>query len=136
MRAILVFGLILAFFSLPVPAAKDSQAFALTVPSDARIGDIQLRKGRRIHVTWTRTSGSLVQLTITTPDKKTITVTALMKDEKHKGAGTETYVVNSVEYLKALQTEKASFIIQDLPGAINRVVFEAFRYFLSAVGLG
>src|SRR5271169_3090985 len=67
-------GLLFAVSSLPLlAAAKNSQAF--DQPFDVRVGEVQMPQGHR-GVTWTDASGSKVQLTIKTEDKKTITVPA------------------------------------------------------------
>ncbi len=110
MKPILGLGLLLALFSLPLLAAKNSYVFEL--PFDVRVGDVQLPQGLCV-VTWTETSGSQVQLTIKTKNNKTTTIPARMIQEKQSEARVETTVVNGVKYLKELQTKEARFIIQD-----------------------
>jgi len=68
MKRILGLGLFLALLSLPLLAAKNSETFLL--PSEGRVGDSTLPEGH-CNVTWTDVSGSQVQLTIKTEDKKT-----------------------------------------------------------------
>ena len=111
MKAILRLSLILALFCLPALPARNSREFSLPLTSDVRVGDTQLPKGNA-HVTWTETSGSVVQLTITAQNKKTVTVPARMIEEKHRVAGSVTSLVNGIEYLKELQSTKARFVIQ------------------------
>ncbi len=110
MKRILGIVLLLAFFSLPLLAAKNSQEFSL--PSNVRVGDAQLPEGRCV-VTWTEASGSQVQLTIKTMDKKTVTVPARVVDEKRQNVRVLTFVADGVTYLKELQTKNTRFIIKD-----------------------
>jgi hypothetical protein len=51
-------------------------------------------------------------LSITTDDKKTVTVPALMVVEKEDRAGAVTSVVNGVTYLVELRTRNAKFIFE------------------------
>ena len=73
MKRILGLGLFLALSYLPLLAAKNSETFLL--PSEVRVGDTTLPEGH-CNVTWTDASGSQVQLTIKTEDKKTINIPA------------------------------------------------------------
>ncbi len=109
MKRILGLGLLLALFSLPLLAGKNSQAFGL--PPGVRVGDIELPQ--YCEVTWIQTSGSQVQLTINTKDNKTITVPARVIQEKRSEVRALYTVVNGVRRLKELQTKEARFIIQD-----------------------
>ncbi len=109
MKRVLGFGLVLALFSLPLFAAKNSHVF--TLPSGSRIGDVQLPAD--CLVTWTEASGSRVQLTIKTKDNKTITVPARVVQEKRSEARALTSVENGVRRVKEFQTKEARFIIQD-----------------------
>lgn len=114
MKHILGLGLLLALFSPPLLAAKNSEAFLLT--SDVRVGDVQLPAGHW-DVTWTETSGSQVQLTIKTEgkDKKTITIPARVIQGKQSGAAVLTSEINGVRCLRGIQTKEAQFIILDAP---------------------
>ena len=110
MKRILGLSLLLALFSLPLLAAKNSQVFTLS--SDVRVGDTQLPRGHW-YVTWTEPTASVVQLTIKTEDKtKTVTVPARIIEEKQSEPGVGTSVVNGVTYVQELHTTKARFIIQ------------------------
>jgi hypothetical protein len=71
MRRILGFALLFILSSVTLMAAKNSQTFYLS--SDVRAGSVQLPRGI-CEVTWSTPSGSRVQLTIKTDDKKTVTV--------------------------------------------------------------
>jgi len=73
MKRILELGLLLVLSSVPLFGAKNSYVFLL--PADVHVGNVQLLKGH-CSVTWSETSGSEVQLTIKTEDKKTITIAA------------------------------------------------------------
>src|SRR5271170_144562 len=91
------------FSSLPLLAAKNSQTFVL--PTDVRIGDVQLPQGQ-CNVTWTEASGSQVQLTIKTEDKKTVTIPARIVEVKLPEAGVTTIVDKGVSYLQDFHTTK------------------------------
>lgn len=111
MKRILGLGLFLALFSLPLIAAKNSETFLL--PSEVRVGNATLPEGH-CTITWTEASGSQVQLTIKTADKKTITIPARVEG-KQLGGEVETAVSNGVTYLLAFHSRNATFIIQDAP---------------------
>ena len=64
-------------------------------------------------VTWNTTSGSQVQLTIKTEDRKTVTVPARMVEGKQDGAGMVTDVVDGVTYLVELRTKNVTFIFDN-----------------------
>ncbi|HXJ86883.1 MAG TPA: hypothetical protein VMS18_08720 [Candidatus Binatia bacterium] len=116
MKRILGLGLFLVVVSLPLLAAKNSQTFLL--PSKVRVGDSTLPEGH-CDVSWTDASGSQVQLTIKTEDKKTVTIPARVVEGKQLGGGVETVVSNGVTYLLAFHTAKATFVIQDPPKNLN-----------------
>jgi phenolic acid decarboxylase len=110
MRRILGFALLFILSSVTLMAAKNSQTFYLS--SDVRAGDVQLPRGI-CEVTWSTPSGSRVQLTIKTDDKKTVTVPALMVEGKEDRAGAVTSVVNGVTYLVEIHTRNAKFVIEN-----------------------
>src|ERR1700758_3715607 len=110
MRRILGFALLFILSSVTLMAAKNSQTFYLS--SDVRAGNVQLPRGI-CEVTWSTTSGSRVQLTIKTDDKKTVTVPALMVEEKGDRAGVVTSVVNGITYLVEFHTRDAKFIFEN-----------------------
>ena len=112
MKRILGFAMLLALFSLPLLAAKNSQTFLL--PSDVRVGDVQLPQGY-CQVSWTQPSGSEVQLTFKAQNKKTATVAARMVEGKQGNVGVETFVVDGVTYLGQLQTKQARFVVRETP---------------------
>ena len=117
MKRILGVGLLMALFCLPLVAAKNSQAFLL--PPNVRVGDTQLPEGR-YDVTWTEPSGSQVQLTFKTEDKKkTITVPATLVQEAQSKAGMQTVFVNGVLYLQEVHTTKVKFVIQGAPNEVK-----------------
>jgi hypothetical protein len=110
MRRILGFALLFILSSVTLMAAKNSQTFYLS--SDVRAGNVQLPRGI-CEVAWSTTSGSRVQLTIKTDDKKTVTVPALMVEGKEDRAGVITSVVNGVTYLVELHTRNAKFVFEN-----------------------
>ena len=110
MRRPLGFALLFVLSSVTLMAAKNSQTFYLS--SDVRAGNVQLPRGI-CEVTWSTTSGSRVQLTIKTDDKKTVTVPALMVEGKEDRAGVVTSVVNGVTYLVELHTRNGKFVFEN-----------------------
>ena len=112
MRRMLGFALLIILSSVTLVAAKNSQTFYLS--SDVRVGNVQIPRGI-CEVTWITTSGSRVQLTIKTDDKKTVTVPALMVEGKGKEdrAGVVTSVVNGVTYLVEIHTRNAKFVFEN-----------------------
>lgn len=114
MQRILGITFLLALFSLPLFAAKNSQDFVL--PSDVRIGNAQLPEGH-CSVSWTQPSGSEVQLTIKAEDqKKTITISARVIEGKQASVGVQTLVSEGVRYVTEFDTKSARFIVQDSSG--------------------
>jgi hypothetical protein len=103
MKRLLGSGLLLVLSSAPLFGAKSSQVFLLT--ADVRVGNVQLPKGC-CSVIWSETSGSKVQLTITTEDKKTITIDAREVEGKQSYIGAETFIANGIRYLEGFDTAK------------------------------
>ena len=110
MRRIPGFALLFILSSVTLVAAKNSQTFYLS--SDVRASNVELPRGI-CEVTWSTTSGSRVQLTIKTDDKKTVTVPALVVEGKEDRAGVVTSVVNGVTYLVELHTRNAKFVFEN-----------------------
>ena len=110
MRRIVGFALLFILSSVTLMAAKNSQTFYLS--SDVRAGNVQLPRGI-CEVTWITTSGSRVQLTIKTDDKKTVTVPALMVEGKEDRAGVVISVVKGVTYLVEIHTRNAKFVFEN-----------------------
>jgi hypothetical protein len=110
MRRILGFALLFILSSVTLMAAKNSQTFYLS--SDVRAGNVQLPRGI-CEVTWITTSGSRVQLTIKTDDKKTVTVPAHMVEGREDRPGVVTSVVHGVTHLVELHTRNAKFVFEN-----------------------
>lgn len=110
MKRILGIALLFMLSSVALMAAKNSQTFYLS--ADVRAGSVQLPRGI-CEVTWSAPSGSQVQLTIKTEDKKTVTVPAQMVQGKQDRTGTVTNVVDGVTYLVELHTKNAKFIFDN-----------------------
>lgn len=108
--------LLLASCSLPLAAAKNSQAFALT--TEARVGDVQIPQGQYT-VSWTDPSGTQVQLTLKADGKKPITIPARLIVERHSEAGVTTFNENGVTYLQDFHTTKQTFILSGAPAATS-----------------
>ena len=114
MKRMLGFALLFILSSVTLMAAKNSQTFYLS--SDVRAGNVQLPRGI-CEATWGTTSGSRVQLTIKTDDKKTVTVPALMVEGKENRAGVVTSIVNGVTYLVELHTRNAKLVFENSAAA-------------------
>ena len=112
MKSVLGFGLLLVLSSVPLFGAKNSYVFLL--PADVRVGNVQLPKGH-CSVTWSQTSGSKVQLTIKTEDKKTITIDAREVEGKPGNIGVVTFVDNGITYLEEIDTANTRFVVQNPP---------------------
>ncbi len=112
MNRILGLGLLLALFCLPLVAAE-----VFSLASDVRIGDVLLPQGR-CEVTWTKISGSQVQLTIESKDRK-LTIPARVIQGKYDRVAALTFSVSGVTYLQGFQTKKVRFIVQDPPNDIK-----------------
>lgn len=110
MKRILAVAIFFMLSSVALMAAKNSQTFNLS--TDVRAGNVQLPPGMCV-VTWNTTSGSQVQLTIKTEDKKIVTVPARMVEGKQDEVGTVTNVVDGVTYLVELHTKNAKFIFDN-----------------------
>ena len=114
MKCTLGLVLLLICFSLPALAAKNSQGFLL--PTDVRIGDIQIPHGP-CNVTWTEPSGSQILLTIKTEGREPITLPARMVEVRHTKSGITTFVDNGVTYIQDFHTADHTFILIGTPGA-------------------
>jgi hypothetical protein len=116
MKRILVLALLFVLSSAALIAAKNSQTFYLS--SDVRVGNVQLPRGI-CEVTWSTSSGSQVQLTIKSENKKTVTVPARMVEGRQSETGTVTSVVSGVTFLNELHTRDAKFILENGPEALK-----------------
>ena len=110
MRRILGLAFFFVLSSLGLIAAENSQTFYLS--SDVWAGNVHLPRGI-CEVTWSPPSGSRVQLTIKTDDKKTVTISARMVEEKQERTGVVTSVVRGITYLDEIHTWNAKFIFQN-----------------------
>jgi hypothetical protein len=113
MKRILGLTLLFILSSVTLSAAKNSRTFYL--PSDVRAGGVLLPRGI-CEVTWSVPTGSLVQLTIKTDDRRTVTVPARMVEGKQETTGAVTSVVNGITYLDELHTDDAKFIFENANG--------------------
>lgn len=109
MKRFLGFALLLTLIATPLLAkTKNSHTYLLT--SDTKVGDTQLPQGR-YDVSWSEAKGSEVQLSIKTPDKKTITVPAHVVKNNENNFGVETSVSNGVTTLKEFYTPTSRFVV-------------------------
>ena len=109
MNRFLKYALLLAAFSLPALAAKNSQTVTLTDPVE--VGSTQLPAGN-YKVTWTGT-GSNVQVTIAEKGKTSVTVPAKLVDAKNGHVALQTGTVGGVRVLQAIQLDSASLVFGD-----------------------
>jgi hypothetical protein len=114
MKRILGLALLFVLSSVALSAAKNSRTFYLS--SDVRAGGILLPRGI-CEVSWGVPAGSLVQLTIKTDDRRTVTVSARMVEGKQERTGAVTSTVNGITYLNELHTDNAKFIFENTNGA-------------------
>ena len=113
MKRLVLLVVVMASLAVPAMAASNSQVFAL--PYSVRLGDVQL-PGGRCEVTWAEASGSQVQLTIKTSDKKTVTVPARVTPEpKTTYIAPVTSEVDGVRHLKGFRTKEATIAIEGSP---------------------
>ena len=114
MKRIFGLALLVLSFTYPAIAAKNSQD--ITIADDLRVGDSVLPAG---HYTfsWTKSSGSEMQLTLKSERQKSVTVPAHMVHEKHASTGLETAVVNGVTYLQQVHTRSETFTLNGAPNA-------------------
>ena len=108
MKRLILLGIVMAALCLPVFAAKNSEVF--TLAWSVKLGETELPAGR-CQVTWTAESGSQVQLTIKTSDKKSITVPATLVEGKGAYTAPLTTVVDGVRQLKGFRTKDATITI-------------------------
>ena len=102
MKHVTAFVVLLAWFSLPVMAAKNSQD--LLLPWDTRVGDQQIAPGP-CKITWTEPAGDQVQVTIKFGGNRTLTLPASVAPATTPYVGAMTKVTDGVRYLKGFQTK-------------------------------
>lgn len=110
MIRVLGLALLSTLFSACLLAAQDSQTFYLATA--VRAGNIELPRGI-CEATWNAASGSRVKLTITTDDKRKVTVPARMIEGKQDQTGAVTSVLHGITYMQELHTKNAKFIFQN-----------------------
>jgi hypothetical protein len=114
MKRLVLLGVLMTALSSPLLAAKNSEKFDL--PWNVVLDGVQVPAGQ-CEVTWTETSGTDVQLTIKTADKKTVTVRAIAVEGEAEHTGPVTSVVDGVRHLKGFRTKNSSFTIEAEPAA-------------------
>lgn len=110
MKRILGLAILAMMLSLTTAAAQNSQTFYL--PTAVQAGNAKLPRGI-CEVTWSRSSGSRVQLNIETEDQKTVKVLARVVEGNQGRTGVVTSVVDGVTYLQELHTNNATFILRN-----------------------
>lgn len=107
MKRFFGFAIILAMFSVPAFAAKNSDTVSL--PNSVKVGSTQLPAGD-YKLTWTGT-GSNVEMTLAQKGKATVTVPAKVVEAKNGHVGLTTNTVNGVEVLETIQLNKLDLVI-------------------------
>jgi opacity protein-like surface antigen len=108
MKRFFICALMLALFTAPAFAAKNSQS--LNISNDVTVGSTQLPAGE-YKVSWTGTATD-VQVTISRSGKTPVTVPAKLVETKHSQNG---YTINrqgGVDLLETLQLNKVSLLLQ------------------------
>jgi hypothetical protein len=100
--------LLLALFSLPALAAKNTQTLNFSAP--VTVGSTQLTAGD-YKVSWTG-SGSSVQVTLARGGKTVATVPAKLVEEKDSVNGITTSTQGGVGYLQVIRVGNISLILQ------------------------
>jgi hypothetical protein len=109
MKLVPTIALLVAVSALPLLASSNSAEFSL--PSDVKIGDVQLAEGH-CKVTWTAPVGSQTQLTIKMDNQKTVTIPAQVVEAKQGSPSVQTFVANGVRYVSEFDTKNARLIVQ------------------------
>jgi len=106
MKRFFGFALLLALFTAPAFASKNSQS--VNIPSDVKVGSTQLLAGD-YRVTWTG-SGSDVQVILAKDGKTLVTVPARVVTEKSDHNGITTNSQGGVDLLQAIQLHKITLV--------------------------
>jgi hypothetical protein len=111
MKRFFGFALIVALFSIPALAIKNSEN--VTLPGAVKVGSTQLPAGE-YKASWTGT-GSSVQVTLTRNGKTVVTVPAKLVEEKHGLNGVTTSTQGGVDFLQTIQLNHVSLVLESAP---------------------
>jgi hypothetical protein len=106
MKRFFGFALIVALFSIPAIAAKNSQTMSFAAA--VKVGSTQIPAGS-YKVSWTGTAPS-VQVTIAQNGKTLVTVPAKLTPAKNGHVGMSTNTVGGVDILQSIQLDKFSLV--------------------------
>jgi len=107
MKRFFGFALLLALFSVPAFAAKNSDT--VRIPSKVTVGTTQIPAGS-YKLTWTG-SGPDVQLTLARDRKTLVTVPAKVVAEKNDSNSVVTNTESGTEVLRAIHLSKLSLVL-------------------------
>jgi hypothetical protein len=107
MKRFFSYALIVAAFSVPALAAKNSQS--ITLDNAVKVGATQLSAGD-YKVTWTGTAPN-VQVTIAAKGKTSVTVPATVVDAKNGHVALQMNSVNGVEVLQGIQLSNVTLTL-------------------------
>jgi hypothetical protein len=110
MRRVFAIAVLACLFAVPALASRHSAA--LRMPDTVRVGDKKIPLGD-YEVSWSDSSEAEVQVTFKQEGKKAIVVPARVVQESHDKAGSLTFEVKGVSYLKQVNTNEATLVFQD-----------------------
>jgi hypothetical protein len=113
MKRLLSYAIILASFSIPAFAAKNSQSITITNP--IKVGSTQLTAGD-YKVSWTGTSPN-VQVTIAARGKAAVTIPAKLVDTKNGHVALLTNTVGGALVLESIQFDNVSLVLTSATSA-------------------
>jgi hypothetical protein len=111
MKRFFGFAMILAFLSVPVFAANNSQT--VKIPAAVKVGSTQIPAGD-CKVTWT-SSGSNVQVSLIEKGKTLVTVPAKIVEQKHNLNGITTNTEGGAEVLVTINLSNISLVLGSEP---------------------
>ena len=108
MKRLLVFAVMIALFSAPAIAGKNSQT--VSIPMAMQAGTTALTPGD-YNVTWAR-SGAAVQVTFARKNKAVVTVPAKLVEESNKNEGLDFNSQGGVEILQAIRLKNMTLLLE------------------------
>ena len=108
MKRFFGYALIVAMFTIPAFAAKNSKK--VTITSDVRVGSTQLKAGS-YQVTWTG-EGKEVQVTIAQKGGATVTVPATVVEAQNNHVGAVIATVDGASILKTILLDDRNLVLE------------------------
>jgi len=113
MKRFLVFAVMIALFSAPAFAGKNSQT--VSIPMAMQAGTTALTPGD-YNVTWAG-SGAAVQVTFARKNKAVVTVPAKLVEESNKNEGLDFNSQGGVEILQAIRLKSMTLLLESSPSS-------------------